>query len=65
MAALIKQEIGIDAEVIVGGRGEFTVWVGEETVAKKDASGFPVDEEVVTAVRRALQSRRRSVPKLR
>ncbi len=54
MAALIKQETGIDAEVIVGGRGEFTVWVGEETVAKKDASGFPADEEVVTAVRRAL-----------
>ncbi len=54
MAALIKQETGIDAEIIAGGRGEFTVWVGEETVAKKDASGFPADEEVVTAVRRAL-----------
>ena len=54
MAALIKQEIGIDVELIVGGRGEFTVWVGEETVAKKDASGFPADEEMVTAVRQAL-----------
>ncbi len=54
MAALIKQDTGMDAEIIAGGRGEFTVWVGEETVAKKDASGFPADEEVVTAVRRAL-----------
>ena len=54
MAALIKQETGIDAEIIAGGRGEFTVWVGEETVAKKDAGGFPADEDVVTAVRRAL-----------
>ena len=54
MAALIKQDTGMDAALIVGGRGEFTVWVGEETVAKKDANGFPADEEIVTAVRRAL-----------
>ena len=54
MAALIKQETGIDPEIIDGGRGEFTVWVGEEKVAKKDANGFPADEEIVTAVRRAL-----------
>ena len=44
----------MDAALIVGGRGEFTVWVDEETVAKKDAHGFPADEEIVTAVRRAL-----------
>ena len=44
----------MDVEIIAGGRGEFTVWVGEETVAKKDASGFPADEKVVTAVRQAL-----------
>ena len=56
MAALIKAETGIDAELVVGGRGEFTVWVGEETVAKKDGSGFPADEEAVAAVRRALGS---------
>ena len=56
MAALIKAETGIEAELVVGGRGEFTVWVGEETVAKKDASGFPADAEIVAAVRRALAS---------
>ena len=56
MAALIKAETGIEAELVEGGRGEFTVWVGEETVAKKDASGFPADEEAVAAVRRALGS---------
>jgi hypothetical protein len=54
VAALIKQDTGTDAEIIVGGRGEFTVWVGEETVAAKGADGFPTDEEVVTAVRKAL-----------
>ena len=54
MAALIKQETGIDTDIIEGGRGEFTVWVGEETVAKKHAGVFPADEDVVTAVRQAL-----------
>ena len=56
MAALIKQEAGINVDLVVGGRGEFTVWVGEETVTKKDADGFPADEDVVTAGRRALRS---------
>ena len=54
MAALIRQDTGIDVEIIAGGRGEFTVWVGEKTVAKKNAGVFPGDAEVVTAVRRAL-----------
>lgn len=54
MAALITQETGINTDIVEGGRGEFTVWVGKEIVAKKDAGVFPTDEEVVTAVRRAL-----------
>jgi hypothetical protein len=56
VAALIKAETGIEPELVAGGRGEFTVWVGEETVAKKDAGGFPSDEEAVAAVRRAIGS---------
>ena len=56
MAALIKTETGIEAELVVGGRGEFTVWVGDETVAKKDRNGFPSDEEAAAAVRRALDA---------
>ena len=54
VAALIKVATGIEPELVVGSRGEFTVWVGEETVAKKDASGFPGEAEAVAAVRRAL-----------
>jgi len=54
VAALINAETGIEPDLVVGGRGEFTVWVGEETVAKKDAGGFPAEEEAVAAVRRAL-----------
>ena len=54
MAALIKQQSGIEAELIEGGRGEFTVWVDGKTVASKDTTGFPDDEEAVAAVQRAL-----------
>ena len=54
MAALIKDELGVDSEVIEGGRGEFTVWVGDEIVAKKSMMGFPSDEDALAAVRHAL-----------
>ena len=54
MAALIKDELGIDSELSEGERGEFTVWVGDEVVAKKDLQGFPSDEDVLAAVKRAV-----------
>jgi hypothetical protein len=50
VAALIKDEIGVDAELVEGARGEFTVWIGDETVARKDSS----DSEIVASVRKAL-----------
>jgi hypothetical protein len=53
VAALIKDKLGVDAEVVEGGRGEFTVWVGDEVVAKKDTEGFPSDEDALAAVKRA------------
>ena len=55
MAALIKQTIGADVQLVEGGRGEFTVWVGGEVVAKKDPLvGFPTDDDALAAVQRAL-----------
>jgi hypothetical protein len=55
VAAAIKKIVGVDAEVVEGRRGEFTIWVGDALVAKKDLDlGFPSDEEVVAAVQRAL-----------
>ena len=54
MAAFIKDELGIDSELSEGGRGEFTVWVGDAVVAKKDLQGFPSDEDVLAAVKRAV-----------
>lgn len=54
MAALIKKASAVDVDLIEGGRGEFTVWVGDELVAKKDAQDFPSDQDAVAAVERAL-----------
>ena len=54
MAALIKDGLGIDSALAEGGRGEFTVRVDDEVVAKKDLQGFPSDEDVLAAVKRAV-----------
>ena len=54
MAAVIKKATGIDAEIVEGNRGEFTVWVGESIVAQKDEElGFPSEQEILTAIERA------------
>jgi hypothetical protein len=54
VAALVKDELGLDSELIEGGRGEFTVWVGDTVVAKKDTEGFPTDDEALAAIKRAV-----------
>jgi hypothetical protein len=55
VAALIKDTTGADVQLVEGGRGEFTVWVGDSVVAKKDPMvGFPTDEAALAAVQRAL-----------
>jgi hypothetical protein len=57
VAAVLEQEIGAEAQLVEGNRGEFTVWVGEQRVAAKDAMGFPSEQDVLTAVRKALGSK--------
>jgi hypothetical protein len=54
VAALIKSKVGADPELVEGGRGEFTVWVDDVVVAKKDPHDFPTDDEALAAVERAL-----------
>lgn len=54
MAAIIEGNHGERAELVEGNRGEFTVWVGEERVAGKDAMGFPTEPDVLAAVGKAL-----------
>lgn len=54
MAALIKQELGLDAALEVGGRGELSVWVNDHKVAQKDHKGFPADAALLASIREAL-----------
>lgn len=54
MAERIRSALGVEAELVEGGRGEFAVWVGDEVVAKKGWVRFPAEEKVVAAVREAL-----------
>ncbi len=54
MAAVIKDATGQLPEVVEGARSEFSVRVDDRIVAQKSRSGFPMDEEIVEAVRRAL-----------
>lgn len=53
MAAVLKQELGLEVELVVGQSGEFTVWVGDKMVVEKVFSHFPDPEDVVDAVRDA------------
>jgi hypothetical protein len=54
VAAAIERELGVEPELVEGGRGEFTVWVGDRMVAKKGWIRFPSDGTVLEAVRHAL-----------
>lgn len=54
MAALILKETGATSELVVGDRGELSLWVGGQRVAGKGPDGFPTDEAVLTAIRAAL-----------
>lgn len=53
MAAELKREMGIEAEMEVGNSGEFTVWVGETRVAEKKWGRFPDPADVIAAVKAA------------
>ncbi len=55
MAAKLKQDLGLAADLVVGNSGEFTVWVDSAKVAEKSSGTFPEPEAVVAAVRAATQ----------
>ena len=52
--AITEEHPGAQIELVPGGRGEFTVWLGEECLAKKSFAGFPSEEEVLLALRQSL-----------
>jgi len=51
VAAELKKELGLDATLVVGNSGEFTVWVDNKMVAEKKLGRFPEPADVVAAVR--------------
>jgi hypothetical protein len=54
VAAELKRQTGLDAELRVGGSGEFTVWLDDKLVAEKKLGRFPEPADVVAAVKAAL-----------
>jgi hypothetical protein len=56
VAAQLKQDLGVDSELVVGSSGEFTVWVDGKKVVEKDRGMFPEPSAVVNAVRAAQTS---------
>jgi hypothetical protein len=56
VAALIKRETGVEAQLVRGRIGEFSVWVDERRVAQKHWLRLPQDEQVLAAVRDALRA---------
>jgi hypothetical protein len=51
VAAQLKQDLGIDAALVVGNSGELSVWVDGEKVIEKRWARFPDPSDVVAAVR--------------
>jgi hypothetical protein len=54
VAELIRRELGVEAELVEGKLGEFTVWVDDQMVAKKGWLRFPSDQGVLSEVRQIL-----------
>jgi len=52
----MKSELGVEARLVEGGLGEFSIWVGDDRVTGKERrflifSVFPSDAVIVAAVR--------------
>jgi selenoprotein W-related protein len=50
---VLKEELGLDAELKTGSGGIFEVAVDGAVVAKRGFTGFPSEEEIVQAVSKA------------
>jgi len=53
LAAALRQEPGLEVELVDGDRGELTVLVDGQEVARKSLFGKPSVEKVLDAVRQA------------
>jgi len=50
----MKKDLGADADLEPGGRGELSVWVDGKKVAEKSFRGFPADADLLQSVKTAL-----------
>lgn len=55
MAAHLKQNLDIDADLVVGNSGELTLWVDGVKVAEKGRNGLLDPDDAVAAVREAIR----------
>ncbi len=56
MAAQLKQQLGLESDLVVGNPGEFTVWLDGAKVSEKVAGQFPEPPEVIAAIRARQQA---------
>ena len=61
-AASIKKELGVDAETVIGDRGEFSVLVNGQKVIGKGFLLLPSVKKVVGAVRTAVSGDKSTAP---
>lgn len=54
MAESIKTHFGLETTLTPGGRGEFTVWVDGKTVVAKEGDDFPLEDQIISAVRQSI-----------
>jgi predicted Rdx family selenoprotein len=51
LAAAIKQKLGVDTELVPGGKGNFKVWQDDRLLfSKKDVGRFPEHREIFDKV---------------
>jgi len=55
VAALVRSETGIEPRLVQGRMGEFSVWLDDKLILKRSWLKLPTDEQVLAAVRSALQ----------
>ncbi|HET6574355.1 MAG TPA: hypothetical protein VFG68_12165 [Fimbriiglobus sp.] len=53
MAARLRQEPGLNVQLVDGNRGEFSVSVNGRQVISKTGDDLPTEDQVLTAVRQA------------
>jgi hypothetical protein len=56
VAEALKRELGVEADLVEGRWGEFTVWVSGRVVARRSWLRVPPEQEILSAVRQALEA---------